>query len=125
MNLKQPKKYTHQSLTEDRPPLPKTKPISKLADRKQINKKNEPSAIRLAAINHTFHKIEANADLMTSQFDIDHESMSTFLQYSHKVKCLCGRNIKYYCLKCMFKNPELTFPSVTLPITPIVIHHSS
>ena len=74
LNLKQPTKFTHDHLSKDNKPegprlnsseedraernLPKTKPISKLEDKKKINKKNEPSAIRLAAINETFHKIE-------------------------------------------------------------------
>lgn len=51
--LKQPTKYAHSSLLEstplDEPSALKTKPITK--QRKTIRKPNEPSALRLAAIN--------------------------------------------------------------------------
>ena len=62
---------------------------------------------------------------MVQQFNIPAKLLDQFLNYKNKVKCQCDRNIKYYCLKCMFKNPELAFPKVQLPIAVNIIHHIS
>ena len=35
------------------------------------------------------------------------EKIDYLLSYKEKVKCLCGKNIKYFCLKCMTQNSTL------------------
>lgn len=122
--LRQPQRYAHNLINESTSNLDKTKPISKLHNKKTINKKNEPSALRLEAINETFHKIECNTDAMIDNFNIDREEMQVWLKYENKVKCDCGRNVKYYCLKCMFKNSELKFQKIELPFQVRIVHHS-
>jgi hypothetical protein len=127
--LKQPKKYVHNLLIceeQNNPtPLSKFKQIGKLKDKKVIKKSQEPSALRLAAINHTFHKIETNTNQMVAGFHFDQERLQACLNYTGKTKCRCNRNIKYYCLRCMFRNPQLELPTLHLPITVRILHHPS
>lgn len=61
---------------------------------------------------------------MIKNFDIDNEELQVWLKYESKVKCDCGRNVKYYCLKCMFKNKELNFVKIELPFQVRIIHHN-
>ena len=53
IKIKQPNKLTHENLISE---PQKTKPINKEPKNKKktINKKHEPSALRLEAINETF-----------------------------------------------------------------------
>lgn len=88
--------------------------------RKLLRENEQKPYIKTERINNLRMELDSNNSFFKT---LKLPPLTPFLEYSSKAECKCKRKMRFYCCKCLTKNPDLPFPKLKLPCDTIVLHH--